>query len=226
MWSSRRFARMRPAAVAAAAMLVLSACTAQPLYSGSVAPQVDAGIPGQRIAAATAQIRVAEVTTREAQQVRNELIFLLAGGRGNPAEAPYSLALSAYSFSESSALATIAGTEQAPTSAIMSFIGAYTLTETASGRVLGSGTRRATASYDVPGQPFAAQRAIRDAQDRSARELAAFLSSAIAADLAHGRYPAESVRQQEAARVAAAKREAERLAKEAEEDARKAARRG
>jgi LPS-assembly lipoprotein len=185
MWWPER-ARRLPAAGGALALAVLVAgCTAQPLYSGSVAPAV--GAPAA-VTAALGQVNVAPVTTREAQEVRNELIFLLSGGRGNPAGAPYELALSAYAFAASSTYTQITAQEQAPNSQVMTFVGSYTITEAATGRVVGSGTRRAAAAYDVPTrQPFAEQRAARDAQNRSARELAALLVAAVAADLATGR---------------------------------------
>lgn len=182
MWWLRAY---RAAALAVA--LAAAGCTAQPLYSGAVSPAIaPEGAPAGRVAA-LAEINVAPVSTRDAQVVRNELIFLLSGGRGNPAGAPYALALRANSRSESSTVVNTVGVEQAPTASVLSFIGTYTLTEVSSGRVLGRGTRRAVASYDVPSQPFAAQRAERDAENRAARELAAFLATAVAADLAHGR---------------------------------------
>jgi LPS-assembly lipoprotein len=164
---------------------VVAGCTAQPLYSTSVAP---AAGNNTSVTAALGQVNVAPVTTREAQEVRNELIFLLSGGGGNPVDAPYELTLSAYASSQSSTAVNTVGIEQAPTAAIMSFVGTYTLTESGTGRVVGKGTRHATALYDVPiNRPFAEQRSARDAQDRSARELAALLAAAIAADLATGR---------------------------------------
>lgn len=173
-------------AIGMAIVAAVAGCTAQPLYSTSVAPEV--GGNNTSVAAALGQVNVAPVTTREAQVVRNELIFLLSGGRGNPAGASYDLTLRAYPSSQSATAVNTVGVEQAPTSAIMSFTGTYTLTESGTRRVIGNGTRHATALYDFPvNQPFAEQRAVRDAQDRSARELAALLAAAIAADLATGR---------------------------------------
>ncbi len=72
-----------------AAAAVLSACTARPLYSNaplSAGSQVGA-------AAELASIAVKPVSTRYAQQVRNNLIFALSGGAGQPATPAYSLDL-------------------------------------------------------------------------------------------------------------------------------------
>jgi LPS-assembly lipoprotein len=177
--------------VGAAAMAALAGCTAGPLYSSSVAPLAVAGAPAPTMSAVLGSVSVSEVRTRQAQEVRNELIFLLSGGRGSPVEAPYTLTLSASSASASSATTVITGVELAPTSAILTFTGAYVLRDSETQRIVGRGTRRATASYDVPLQPFAAQRAVRDAENRAARELAALLAAAVAADLATGRNAAE-----------------------------------
>lgn len=184
MWwpePARRLLAVGGVAVVAA---LAAGCTAQPLYSGSVAPEI--GAPAA-VTATLGNVNVAPVGTREAQEVRNELIFLLSGGRGNPVDAPYRLSLSAYASSQSSTVANTVGIEQAPTSSVMTFVGTYTLTESGTGRVLGQGARRAATAYDTPAEPFAAQRVVRDAQNRSARELAALLVAAVAADLATGR---------------------------------------
>ena len=182
MWLPRRLVG---AGAALAASLTLAGCTAQPLYSTSVAPSVSEA--GGRTRDALRAVRVAPVNSREAQEVRNELIFLLSGGQGNAKNPAYELALSAYASSVSSTIAPIVGREQVPTSQLLTFTGNYTLTEAGTGRVLGRGTRQALANYDVPVQPFAEQRALRDAQDRAGRELAALLAAAVAADLATGR---------------------------------------
>jgi LPS-assembly lipoprotein len=178
-------------ALSAGMLALLAGCTAQPLYSSSVAPAARTEAGAADTASALGSVNVSPVTTRAAQQVRNELIFLLGGGRGNPADAPYRLSLSAYAFSESSAITQVTGLENAATSAIMTFVGSYTLTDAKTGRVVGSGERRATAAYDVSPQPFAAARAVRDAEDRSARDLAALVAASVGADLATGRKAAQ-----------------------------------
>jgi LPS-assembly lipoprotein len=62
----------------------------------------------------------------------------------------------------------------------------YTLTESATGRVISTGRRQVSSAYDVPQQQFAAMRAERDAENRAARELAEQLRFAIAQDFSKG----------------------------------------
>lgn len=190
MWLSERRIGCRPAgraAVLAAALAVLAGCTAQPLYSSSVSPRAQAGASPSSTAVALTSVNVAPVQTRSAQEVRNELIFLLSGGRGNPSNAAYTVELSAYPYAESSTVTGTVGVEQAATSSVMTFVGQYTLREAATGRIIGTGSRRATAAFDNPRQPYATRRAAIDAENRAGRELAALLASAVAADLATGR---------------------------------------
>lgn len=184
-WPDRVRGRLSVAALAAAALA--ASCTAQPLYSSSVAPAAATAEPAGSVAAALASVNVDPVSTREAQQVRNEMIFLMSRGRGNPDGAAYTLGLSAYAFAQNSAVTILTNTEQAPSSQVMVFVGRYTLRDAATGKVVAQGERRASAAFDNPQQPFAAARAARDAQNRSARELAALLVASIGADLATGR---------------------------------------
>jgi LPS-assembly lipoprotein len=60
----------------------------------------------------------------------------------------------------------------------------YNLTLVESGETLRSGRRQVVALVDFPVQEFAKMRAIRDAENRAARELAELISADIAAILA------------------------------------------
>ena len=191
MSSPDRPRRRRASAALVAVAMLLGACTAGPLYTTSVAPKAGVDGASTETREALASIHVVPVTNRAAQAVRNELIFLLSRGRGNEGNAPYELTLTAYSFTEASTVADLAGPELAPTSSILTFVGSYRLTEASNGRLIGRGERRATAALDTPRQPFAEQRARLDGENRAARELAALLAAAVAADLATGRNAAE-----------------------------------
>ena len=57
------------------------------------------------------------------------------------------------------------------------------LAGTTSAKVVASGRRQITSSYDVPRQEFAAYRARLDAENRAAREVAELLNLAIAQEL-------------------------------------------
>ena len=72
----------RPALLVVAA-LMLASCQVRPLYAPEAS---EAGAPA-RLAA----VQIKPVTTREAQQVRNQLVFLLNGGAGEPDQAPHAV---------------------------------------------------------------------------------------------------------------------------------------
>ena len=59
----------------------------------------------------------------------------------------------------------------------------FTLREISTGRVIKSGSRAVTSLVDFPSQEFAKQRAIRDSEDRAAREVAEMVAADIAAAL-------------------------------------------
>ncbi len=185
MSSPERGSRLGVRAGLAAGLLAVvlsgSACTVRPLYSDAVAP----GASGP-MAAQLASISVKPVSTREAQEVRNQLIFLLGRGQGNPAAGTYTLDLSVASHSSAAAVVQVSTTTQSPTSSLLTMTGYYTVTESATGRVVAEGNRAVSSAYDVPQQQFAALRSERDAQNRAARELAEMLHLAIAQDLSRG----------------------------------------
>ena len=68
-----KFSRMAKIAVLAFVALGAAGCQFQPLYSSNSGTTGPSGV-------ALSQVSVSEVDTREAQQVRNHLIFLLSGG--------------------------------------------------------------------------------------------------------------------------------------------------
>ena len=161
-----------------------SACTVRPLYM-----KEDPGSAGASAGAAAelASIAVNPVTTRYAQLVRNELIFLSGGGAGEATNPHYTLNLSVSSQRLASATAPASTRDDVnvPTAAILILTARYTLTDISSNQVVAKGSRNISSSIDVPRQQFAALRAEKDAQQRAARELAQLLRFAIAQDLAH-----------------------------------------
>lgn len=171
------------AAVVAVLALVAASCTVQPLYSQGPVP----GGAGADMASELASIAVKPVGTREALEVRNQLIFLLSGGAGTPANPAYNLDLVASASSSAAAIIQVSSTEQAPTSSLLTMAASYTLRDAATGAVIGRGSRQVFAAYDVPSQQFAAVRSRRDAENRAARELAEQLRLAIAQNLARRR---------------------------------------
>lgn len=177
-----RTPRSFPAAAVFAALAVSLAvsagCTVTPLYSNASA-QVGADTGA---VAGLSSIAIKPVNTRYAQEVRNHLIFLLNGGGGQPTAARYTLALGVAALNESAAVVQVAR-ENEPSAGTVTVISTYVLTENDTGKVVASGKRQISASYDKPRQEFAALRAQRDAENRAARELAELLRLALAQDL-------------------------------------------
>jgi LPS-assembly lipoprotein len=161
------------------AMAATSACTVRPLYSDAVAP----GGAQTTSTAAYPSINIKPVKTRYAQEVRNQLIFLLNGGAGQPANAQYSLDLGITVLDSRILLAPTTTGEDRPSAGTIVMTSSYRLTKVDTGEVVARGTRRINSSYDRPRQEFAALRAERDAENRAARELAELLKLAIGQDL-------------------------------------------
>ena len=161
-----------------AASLLGAGCTVRPLYSDAVAPGASAPMAAQ-----LALVSVKPVSTRQAQEVRNQLIFLLGGGQGSPGAPGYVLDIAVSSHSSAAAVIQVSTSTQSPTSSLLTMTALYTLTDAATGRVVARGRRAISSAYDVPQQQFAALRSERDAENRAARELAEQLRFAIAQDL-------------------------------------------
>lgn len=174
-----RAARAARRSLLCLALLALPACTVQPLYDGG--GSTTSGRAGATIAGLDS-IAIKPEANRIGQQVRNQLIFLLNRGSGQPADARYNLALGVTSSLELSATIQRAGINE-PTAATITMTSNYVLTDAATGETKATGKRFVSASYDIPRQQFAAQRAARDAQDRAARELAELVQLSVAQDL-------------------------------------------
>jgi LPS-assembly lipoprotein len=156
-------------------LLLASACTVKPLYSNSAALGAGAGM-----SETLASVGIKPVSTRYAQEVRNHLIFLFGGGRGEPAAPVYTLTLTITEINEATAIVQV-NDEDEPTAGAIVMTGSYSLEK--AGVKISSGTREISSSYDAPRQEFANLRAQRDAENRAARELAELIRLAIAQDL-------------------------------------------
>jgi LPS-assembly lipoprotein len=157
-------------------LVLASACTVRPLYApaGSIAP-------GAATTTQLSSISVKPEATRYGLEVRNHLIFLLNGGKGEPASPVYTLALNVTSLREAAAIIQV-GDEDEPTAGTITVASRYTLTK--DGKPVAQGRRQVTSSFDAPRQEFANLRAARDAENRAARELAELVRLAVAQDLA------------------------------------------
>jgi LPS-assembly lipoprotein len=162
-----------------AALALASACTVRPLYSDA---SLETGaVPGAQ--EGLRQIAIDPVNTRYGQRLRNDLIFLLNGGAGQPEQPKYKMTLNATVLVLNEAVISV-GDENRPSAASLHMTGSYVLTDLATGKPVASGSRTIPASYDQPTQEFANLRARRDAEDRAARELAELLRLDIAQKLA------------------------------------------
>ncbi len=156
--------------------LGLSSCQFQPLYAspdGATGPN----------SVALSQIYVAEVDTREAQQVRNHLIFLLSGG-SSPLNPTHEVKLRVATSVRSLAAAVVSqeSNQLGNTAGSVTAKGSYEIFDKTNNELIFRGTREASAAYDKTSQSFATQRAERDAANRAAKSLAEQIRLAIAAD--------------------------------------------
>lgn len=157
------FRRAFLGAVLATSALGLGACQVQPLY----------GKTG--LTDSLASVGISEPKSRVEQSVRNQMIFLLSGGAGEPENPVYQLDLRVTSTSVNY-LSQISS--NLPQPGRVTLTATYTLTR--DGQLIKKGTQRMDAQLDYTSQQFAQIRAIRDAEDRAARELAEVLKLDIA----------------------------------------------
>jgi LPS-assembly lipoprotein len=147
----------------------LAGCQVRPLYSTA------AGTEGK-----LASVSISEADDRVEQQVRNDLIFLFAGGAGEAQNALYHLELNV-SVRNIGVLIDVA--DDVPRAGRIVVSADYNLVKSDSGETITSGKRSAVALVDFPIQEFAKLRAVRDAENRAARELAELVRADIASAL-------------------------------------------
>lgn len=175
--SDRAGPRFRSLPVLAGAVLLtaLSGCQVRPLYSDG---------PTGSTAAALASIEISEPDDRVEQEVRNALVFITSRGAGEPVNPLYHLALNVSHRTMGVLFDQTDDDDDDQPGAGRTVVKAdYNLTKTATGETVASGTRTAVALADFPDQEFAKVRAVRDAQNRAAKELAEIIGADIAAAL-------------------------------------------
>lgn len=165
--ASLRLARL---AGGLALLALLAGCQVRPLYS------TDGETEGR-----LASVAISEADDRVEQHVRNGLVFLFSGGAGEPQAAAYHLDLNV-TVRNIGVLLDIR--TDVPRAGRVVVTADYNLSKTDSGETVTSGRRSATAPVDFPIQEFAKLRAVRDAENRAARELAEMIRADVAAALA------------------------------------------
>ncbi|MDR6755879.1 LPS-assembly lipoprotein [Mycoplana sp. BE70] len=168
--SDGRSLKFAISAIGLLALTVTAGCQVRPLHS-----------TGSAGAGAAASVSVSEADDRVEQRVRNELIFLLGGGAGEPTAAAYHLELSVASRAVD---VLVSSSDDVARAGRIVMTADYNLTRSDSGETIRSGRRQVVALVDFPVQEFAKLRAIRDAENRAARELAELLRADIATGLA------------------------------------------
>lgn len=152
-----------------ALLSVVAGCQVRPLYS------TPAGTEGK-----LASVSISDADDRVEQQVRNDLIFLFAGGAGEPQNAVYHLELNVAVRNIGVLMDVVDDISRAGRIVVSAD---YNLVKSDSGETLASGKRSAVALVDFPVQEFAKLRAVRDAENRGARELAELIRADVATAL-------------------------------------------
>ncbi len=169
--SDRAGSRIRSLPMLAGVVMLtaLAGCQVRPLYSDAAGTS-----------AALASIEISDADERVEQEVRNALIFLVAGGQGEPANPQYHLALNV----TTRAMGVLYDQARDRAGAGRIVVKAdYNLSRAGTGETIKSGNRTAVALVDFPVQEFAKVRAVRDGENRAAKELAELIRADIAAAL-------------------------------------------
>lgn len=145
----------------------------RPMYAD---PQL-VGASGPNLRDAMRDVEVARVEGRVGQELRNDLIFELGGGAGNPAGAPYRLDLRVATNSYSAIIDPSSGLGQAET---ISLDVTYKLRDIPNDRFVMTDKAIARVTIDRTAQRFARVRAVRDAENRASKIVAEQIRSRIA----------------------------------------------
>lgn len=146
--------------------MLLASCQVRPLYDDTAATRENLGA-----------IAYSDADDRVELEVRNQLIFMTGGGAGEPAAPQYRVDLKVESdltgvMLEQSSDTALAGR--------VTVTADYTLERLTDNTVLKAGHRQVVSLVDFPAQEFAKLRAVRDAENRAARELAELIRADLA----------------------------------------------
>ncbi|MCV6574297.1 MAG: LPS assembly lipoprotein LptE [Cohaesibacter sp.] len=141
--------------------LALSACQVQPLYSTNTQT-------GQSLANELASVQISPAKDRVEQEIRNHLIFAFTGG-GEAAQPLYGLEMTTNNTAADFDIEAGSGLS---TAARVSLTATYRLIQLSDKSELTKGSSFFTASYRKSTQRFANDRALRDAENRAAEQVA------------------------------------------------------
>ncbi|SMC89172.1 hypothetical protein [Rhizobium sp. RU36D] len=151
------------------AVSLATGCQVRPLYETG-------GNAGKALPA----IGFADATDRVTQELRNRLIFLTSGGAGEPQNPEYSVQLNV-----SSSASEVLGDKDTNVmkTGNLTMSASYSLSRMSDGTILKVGKRTVSVFVYYPIQEFAKMRAVRDAEDRAAGEIAELVRADLAAVL-------------------------------------------
>jgi LPS-assembly lipoprotein len=177
--SSDTMSKLSGLAVLAAVLVapaLLSSCQVRPLYAESTGASEKMATVGfsDAKAATPSELRVG-------QEVRNDLIFIASRGAGEAASPQYTVDLNVSAGTTGVLYLASSDTSQAGRTTVST---SYVLKRVSDGKVIKAGNRSMVALVDFPTQEFAKQRAIRDAENRAAHEVAQLVGADLAAALA------------------------------------------
>ena len=150
----------------------LGGCIFQPMYA-----QTPLFGTGPSLRDSLRDVEVATISGRIGNELRNDLIFELTGGAGNPVGAPYRLTMLANVSTSTPIVESATGRPQA---SIIFFDITYKLQDVAKDRIVISEQAIARVSIDASQQRFANARALRDAENRAAKVVAEQIRSRLA----------------------------------------------
>jgi LPS-assembly lipoprotein len=155
-----------------AVTLVLAGCF-QPMY----ADRSVVGGTGPNLRDAMRDVEVVAVDGRLGQEIRNDIIFELTGGAGNPSGAPYKLNMSVSSNSFNAIIDPTSGLAQTET---VSLDVSYRLKDVANDKVVLTDQAIARVTIDRTAQRYARVRAVRDAENKAAKIVAEQMRARVA----------------------------------------------
>jgi LPS-assembly lipoprotein len=163
MSSFEQSARRNCRHLAGAAMLagMLAGCF-QPMYGDRSLT----GGTGPNLREAMRDVEIAKIDGRVGQEIRNDIIFELSGGGGNPAGAPYRLNLEVATSSNSAIIDAQTGL---PDNETVSLDVTFKLQNVADEKIVLTDKAIARVTIDRTQQRYARVRALRDAENRAAK---------------------------------------------------------
>lgn len=150
---------------------VLAGCF-QPMYG-----QTTLFGAGAKLRDELRQVEILEIQGRLGQEIRNDLIFELTGGQGNPVGAPYKLAMTITTASQTPLVDVASGRATSET-VVLDVV--YRVLDVANDKIVLSEKALARISIDRSQQRYAGMRAVRDAQNRAAKLVAEQIRSRLA----------------------------------------------